>query len=166
MSDQVSVVTGDWRQRLPDTTSPSRKAVRGPSPRLCGRSPTTLPKKIPRREQGCLIRDLDDTLEERAPEGAVEERALQGAFKERALGGALEAQVQQIAFERLALEHALSWSEPRPAGLRKPRMAAGWFWLRAGHSPDTGGSLPSNIVPWCLGGPQDDGSWPWPGESW
>ncbi len=37
---------------------------------------------------------------------------------------------------------------------------AGWFWLGAGNSPDTGGSPPSSIVPWCLGGPGDDGNWP------
>ncbi len=45
------------------------------------------------------------------------------------------------------------------AGLREARIAAGWFWLGAGHSPDTGGSLPSILVR-CLGGPRGDGSWP------
>ncbi|KAK2903418.1 hypothetical protein Q8A67_008131 [Cirrhinus molitorella] len=29
----------------------------------------------------------------------------------------------------------------------------GWFWIGAEHSPDTGGSLPSSSVLWCLGGP-------------
>ncbi len=41
-----------------------------------------------------------------------------------------------------------------------PRTTAGWFWLGAGNSPDTGGSPPSSIVPWCLGGPRDNGNWP------
>ncbi len=52
--------------------------------------------------------------------------------------------------------------EPRAAlaGLGEPRTTAGWFWLGAGHSPDTGGSLPSILVQWCLGGPLDDGHWP------
>ncbi len=58
-------------------------------------------------------------IEEQAPEGAVEERALEGAFKELSLEGALKAQAQQSAFEGLVLEHALGWSELRPAGLRE-----------------------------------------------
>ncbi len=49
---------------------------------------------------------------------------------------------------------------PRTAGLREPRTMAGWFWLGAGHSPDTGESLPSILVLWCLGGPRGYGSWP------
>ncbi len=49
---------------------------------------------------------------------------------------------------------------PRTTGLREPRTMAGWFWLGAGHSPDTGESLPSILVLWCLGGPRGDGSWP------
>ncbi len=58
---------------------------------------------------------------------------------------------------------------PRTAGVNEPRTAAGmwelrtmagWLWLRAGHSPDTGGSPPSILVLWCLGGPRDDGGWP------
>ncbi len=66
---------------------------------------------------------------------------------------------------------ATGWSEPRTAALTSPRTAgltggpltgwtAGWFWLGAGYSPDTGGSLPYSLVLWCLGGPRDDGSWP------
>ncbi len=45
-------------------------------------------------------------------------------------------------------------------GLGEPRTMAGRFWLGPGHSPDTGGSLPSILVQWCLGGPRDDGHWP------
>ncbi len=55
-------------------------------------------------------------------------------------------------------------SEPRTAGLCLRRLTGltgvwlmdwttGWFWIGAGHSPDTGGSLPSSSVLWCLGGP-------------
>ncbi len=42
----------------------------------------------------------------------------------------------------------------------EPRTTAGRFWFGPGHSPDTGGSLPSILVQWCLGGPRDDGHWP------
>ncbi len=55
----------------------------------------------------------------------------------------------------------LAQASPRAvAGLGEPRTTAGWFWLGAGNSPDTGGSPPSSIVPWCLGGPRDNGNWP------
>ncbi len=37
---------------------------------------------------------------------------------------------------------------------------AGWFWIGAGLSSDTGGSLPSSSVLWCLGGPRGDGNLP------
>ncbi len=109
-------------------------------------------------------------IEEQAPEGAIEERALEGAFEELSLEGALKAQAQQSAFKGLVLEHALGWSELRPAGLREPQMtagmtsepwtAAGLFWLGVGHSPDIGGSLSSSSICWCLGGPRDNDSWP------
>ncbi len=49
-------------------------------------------------------------------------------------------------------------SEPRTFGLASPWTAvwrelqlAGLFWIGEGHSPDTGGYLPSSWVRWCLG---------------
>ncbi len=44
----------------------------------------------------------------------------------------------------------------------EPRTTAGRFWLGPGHSPDTGGSLPSILVQWCLGGPRTMGIGPVP----
>ncbi len=75
---------------------------------------------------------------------------------------------------------AAGLTSPRTAGLNEPRTAAclserrltgltggwwtdwmaGWFWIGAGHAPDTGGSLPSSSVLCCLGGPRGDGNWP------
>ncbi len=83
-----------------------------------------------------------------ALEGAVEERALESPGDKGILG--------------LPYSLPAGKGDPRAAlaGLGEPRTTAGWFWLGAGHSPDTGGSLPSILVRWCLGGPRDDGNWP------
>ncbi len=94
-------------------------------------------------------------------DGTLEERALEGTLR---LEPALE---QTLGLEPTVCTSAYSSSGSQ--GLSKPQMAgftgdrltgwmAGWFWLGTGHSPDTGGSPPSSIVPWCLGGPRGDGS--------
>ncbi len=98
------------------------------------------------------------------PAGALESwtgpaGALEGlALEKRALESSCEDEGS------LGLPYSLPAGKEEPraalAGLGEPRTTAGWFWLRPRHSPDTGGSPPSSIVPWCLGGPQDDGNWP------
>ncbi len=75
-------------------------------------------------------------------------------------------QKQPAGLPQRRMAAGLTW--PRmAAGLRWPRTAgwrelrpAGWFWIGAGHSPDTRGSLLSSWVRWCLGGPRGDGRWP------
>ncbi len=101
---------------------------------------------------------------EQAQEDAVLEQAQEGAVLEQAQEGAVLEQAQEVAVleqaqEGAVLEQAQDWMWS-VAGLGEPRTTAGWFWLGAGHSPDTGGSPPSSIVPWCLGGPWDDGNCP------
>ncbi len=89
---------------------------------------------------------------------ALEKLALEGAVEERALESYCEDEGS------LGLPYSLPAGKEEPraalAGLGEPRTTAGWFWLGPGHSPDTGGSLPSILVQWCLGGPRDDGHWP------
>ncbi len=142
------------------------------------------------RALGCAgeERALGCAGEERALGCAGEERALGCAGEERALGCALEDTGVEQPLEGTGVEQPLEgtgveqplegtgaqgilglpYSLPAGKGnpraalacLREPRTTAGWFWLGAGHSPDTGGSLPSILVRWCLGGPRDDGNWP------
>ncbi len=95
----------------------------------------------------------EDTVLEQAQEGAVLEQAQEGAVLEQAQEDAVLEQAQEGAV--LEQTQDSPWSV---AGLGEPLTTAGWFWLGAGHSPDTGGSPPSSIVPWCLGGPGDDGN--------
>ncbi len=103
---------------------------------------------------------LGCSQETQALGGAQEAQALRGALETWALGGALEAWTLEEDLEGAAKDRALEGAaeeKQMAAGLREPRTAVGYFWIGAGYSPDTGGSFPSVLVLWCLGGPRDDG---------
>ncbi len=76
--------------------------------------------------------------------------AANGGVLGRAVGGWLA----------LAAACLSQWRLTGLTGVGLTDWTAGWFWLGAGHSPDTGRSPLSNSVLWCLGGPQGDGNWP------
>ncbi len=83
-------------------------------------------------------------------ESTFEKRDLEGAFEEQALEQTLWL---ELTLERtLGLELTLEGlTSQRTGGLNGERLM-GWFWLGAGHSPETGGSPPSSIIPWEVHG--------------
>ncbi len=76
----------------------------------------------------------------------------------RRLEGAMDGGVDFPADGGLSESRTVAGlTSPRTVGCRELR-SAGWFWIGAGHSPDTEGSLPTSCVRWCLGGPRGDGN--------
>ncbi len=106
------------------------------------------------------------------PADAKEIREMKESILERTLGRGQEPWT--LGVEPYPWAEGWSWRARQwrgLAGLKRPWTVAGlhtewlkdlmasWFWIGARHSPDTGGSLPSSSVLWCLGGPRGDSSW-------
>ncbi len=130
------------------------------------------------RALGC---PLESTCEEQALKSTCEEQALEGTCEDQALEGLPYFQMAGLPYSLAGLPYSLAagLGEPRAADLRWPLTAAvlrwpwvaagsgeprtaDWFRLGPGHFPDTGRSLLSNTILWCLGGSCGGGNRPEP----